>query len=272
MSLRYALALVFAAALPGSLALAQGSAPEGTARPAVEHRHVVELFTSQGCSSCPPADALLTSLADRADLVALTLAVDYWDYLGWKDTLGSAKHSKRQREYAKVRGDGMVYTPQMVIDGRIHVNGAKINDIDKALGKTSAAVKASSVSVELTADRGKLLIEAGNAQNGASVRECTLYLVSVQRHVDVPIRSGENKGRTLAYTNVVRDITPLGAWSGKAITVKLNARALSQEGADGYVAILQEGMAGPVVGASKLVAVLSEKTDAGVVANSDQQK
>ncbi len=252
-----AIVLTLLVAFPSGSAMAQGTGSGTPGQTAAETRgsvrHVVELFTSQGCSSCPPADALLTRYAARADVVALTLAVDYWDYLGWKDTLGSPKNSKRQREYANSRGDGMVYTPQIVVDGRVHANGAKAAEIETALGKTSADLSGSYVPVEIRTDHASLTIEASGAPGGAAAKECTLWLAMVQRRATVPVRSGENKGQTLTYTHVVRDLMPLGSWSGKPLTVRLDTRTLAQNGVDSYVALLQSGTIGPIMGASQLV-------------------
>ena len=111
-------------------AWAQSASPAGL-KPVM----VVELFTSQGCSSCPPADVVLNTIAHRKDVIALTLPVDYWDYLGWKDTNASPRFTERQRAYAKSRGDGLIYTPQAVVNGLVHVNGASQHDVEQAIGK-----------------------------------------------------------------------------------------------------------------------------------------
>jgi hypothetical protein len=110
------------AAATASPSLAQD--PVGAGQPAVIPRAVVELYTSQGCSSCPPADALLKKLSADPSIIALSLPVDYWNYLGWKDTFGSSRNSDRQRNYARARGDGAIYTPQAIVNGEVHVNGA----------------------------------------------------------------------------------------------------------------------------------------------------
>ena len=124
-------------------------------------RAVVELFTSQGCSSCPPADAFLGDLAKRDDVIALTLAVDYWDYLGWKDTFASPAHSKRQAAYAKRRGDGQVYTPQMVLNGRRHAIGSHRSEVLKVLAQETEFGKKSWVPVTLKSDNKAIMVSAG---------------------------------------------------------------------------------------------------------------
>src|SRR5262249_38071684 len=137
------LAIVAVAAGLAGISLASAAEElkaDGQSQAGVARRAVVELFTSQGCSSCPAADALLKRLADRDDLVALSLSVDYWDYLGWRDTLASPKFAERQRAYARARGDGAIYTPQAVVNGMAHVNGSDEGQIARAIERTSKAL------------------------------------------------------------------------------------------------------------------------------------
>ncbi len=212
---------------------------------------VVELYTSQGCSSCPPADALLRKLAGRRDIIALTLPVDYWDYLGWKDTFASARYSERQRAYAKNRGDGLIYTPQVVVNGLAHVNGAKDSDIERAIEKTTAQFKASEISLKVWADRGQLVIETGTRANGLPA-EATIWLATVQTSAEIAVRKGENSGRTLTYANVVRELTPIGMWNGKAETIRLERQSVMRAGAETCAVLIQQGTAGPILGAAWL--------------------
>src|SRR5215813_8841702 len=151
------------AGLPG---LAPAQAPQvETADAALPSRAteapkaVVELFTSQGCSSCPGADAVLGRLAERDDVIALSLSIDYWDYLGWRDTLASPKFSERQRAYAHTRGDGAIYTPQAIVNGLIHVNGADEGLIDHMIEKTGKSVAGSLVPVRLSENKERLVVE-----------------------------------------------------------------------------------------------------------------
>ncbi|HXF54190.1 MAG TPA: DUF1223 domain-containing protein [Hyphomicrobiaceae bacterium] len=188
------------------------------AGPEARRMSVVELFTSQGCSSCPPADALLKTYADRPDVVALTLNVDYWDYLGWKDTLASPKYTKRQRHYAKAFG-GQPYTPQVVINGAEHVIGSHAAEIDLAIERTSARLQAASVPLALVSDGRTLTIEIGAGP--ALGLSGTVWLAAVRPRVDVDIERGENRGRKLSYFNVVRELTPVGMWSGKPVRLEL---------------------------------------------------
>jgi len=211
---------------------------------------VVELFTSQGCSSCPAADALLAQLAGRGEVVALSLSVDYWDYLGWRDTLANSKFTERQRAYAKARGDGAIYTPQIVVNGLAHVNGSDEGQILQAIDKTSSAVAAQRVPVRLSEDKGKLIVEAGAAPAGTAVKDATLWLAVMSPKVEVSIGRGENQGRKVTYTNVVRELIPIGSWSGKPLTVELQRQAILRPGADRCAVLLQQGHAGPIVGAA----------------------
>jgi hypothetical protein len=220
------------------------------ARAALQSKAVVELFTSQGCSSCPNADALLGTLAAREDVVALSMSVDYWDYLGWKDTLASPKFSERQRAYAKARGDGAIYTPQAVVNGLLHVNGSDEAQIGRHIDKTGKTLGASHVGLRLSRDKDRLIVEAGAAPPGATPKEATLWLAVVSSKVTVPIERGENQGKSVTYSNVVRELIPVGLWNGKAMTVQLERHSFMRPDADGCAVFLQQGKAGPIVGAA----------------------
>ena len=213
---------------------------------------VVELFTSQGCSSCPNADAVLARLAERDDVIALSLSIDYWDYLGWKDTLASPKFSERQRAYASTRGDGAIYTPQAVVNGLVHVNGADEELIGRTIEKTGKTMAGSLVPVRLSESKERLVVEAGPVPTGAQGKEATLWLAVIAAHVTVPISRGENQGKTITYNNVVRDLMPIGMWSGKPMIVQLERHSFMRPGADRCAAFLQQGRAGPIVGAAIL--------------------
>jgi hypothetical protein len=228
------------------VAYAQGAAKPGAGSTPV--KGVVELFTSQGCSSCPEADALLGRLARRDDVIAISLSVDYWDYLGWKDTLARAKFTERQKAYAKVLGDGMVYTPQAVINGLAHVNGSDAVQVERALDRT--AKSAAHVPVRVTSSDGKLVVDIADAPAGTVAKEATIWLAVISRSVEVPIQRGENRGKTVTYSNVVRELIPLGIWSGKATTVRLERHTFMHKGADGCAVLLQQGQAGPIVGSA----------------------
>jgi hypothetical protein len=219
---------------------------------APEVKAIVELFTSQGCSSCPKADAVLAQLANRSDIIALSLPVDYWDYLGWKDTLASPKFSERQRAYAMARGDGAIYTPQAVVNGIAHVNGGDEAAIGRDIEKTGKLISAAHVPVRLSEDKDRLVVETGSRQGAGTAKDATLWLAVVAKSVTVPISRGENEGKTVTYSNVVRELMPIGMWSGKPITVQLARHSFMRPGADACVAFLQQGKGGPIVGAAHL--------------------
>jgi hypothetical protein len=249
-SIFVALAAAGAGALVvGSASMAKaGKASSNPATPTT----VVELFTSQGCSSCPTADALLQSYADRPDVIALTLPVDYWDYLGWKDTLASPKFSARQRAYAKARGDGRVYTPQVVVNGLKHTVGSSAREIDRAIAVTNPKIEPIRVGVTVRSANDHLVIGLEAARDASKVTEATIWLALISRKVEVQIKRGENHGRTVVYHNVVREWMPVGMWNGTAATIKLAHHAVKQSDVDGCAVIVQHGDAGPIVGAAML--------------------
>lgn len=242
--------VLFAAALflPPPPVLAEQNDP----RPAFSQpiKSVIELFTSQGCSSCPPADALLKHYAERTDVVALSLPVDYWDYLGWKDTLASPRNSQRQRAYAKSRGDGAVYTPQVVVNGVAHVVGSRAGEIEAAIAKTDRAFQDHQVPVRFWREGSALVIQTGEAPPGMPAKEAIVWLAVVQKTVDVPVKRGENSGRTLTFYNVARELTPVGTWNGKPIMIRLALAALMRPDTEACAVLLQQGEAGPIIGAA----------------------
>ena len=160
---------------------------------------VIELFTSQGCSSCPPADALLAELGKRPGLITLSFSVDYWNYLGWHDTLSSPANSERQRDYARRRGDGQVYTPQAVVDGVMHVNGSNEAAIEMAVRTAGKKFGAAKVPVSMRAEDSTLVIDIGMAPEGSDQREATVWLAVAKDKETVAITRGENRGKTITY-------------------------------------------------------------------------
>jgi hypothetical protein len=201
-----------------------------------EPRAVIELFTSQGCSSCPPADRLVGELARDPSIVAMSLPVDYWDYLGWKDTLANPRHTARQRGYARVRGDREVYTPQAVINGVLHAPGSDKAAIEAAIGKTHLDPASLSVPVSLSfaAKRMEVTVGANDGQNGE------VWLCELAKNVPVAVASGENEGRTIIYHNVVRRWVRLGEWNGIARAFTVPTGDLG-EGIDALAVIVQAG-------------------------------
>lgn len=213
---------------------------------------VVELFTSQGCSSCPPADALLGDLTKRKDVVALTFPVDYWDYLGWKDTLGSPAHTKRQRAYARARGDRQVYTPQMVLNGRYHVIGSRRSQVLAKINELSRTKNVIHVPITLQPTRETLTVEATMPPVELADKQATLWLIMFKKKAIISIKRGENNGRTITYHNVVRQMLPIGKWTGKPMKITLPKAELMAQGYDGCVALLQVNGGGPVLGVAYL--------------------
>ena len=206
-----------------------------------EPRAVLELFTSQGCSSCPAADKLLGELAKDPSLLPLTLAVDYWDYLGWKDTLALKGHAARQRAYAGTRGDREVYTPQMVVNGVAHVPGGDKAAIERAIAESRKqsnplvlAVKAS-----LAGDKLTVSVPAKDGQNPGDV-----WLCPIVKAVPVKIGRGENRGHTIVYTNVVRRWIKIGEWTGKAQTFSVPLKEFQSGDIDSVAVMVQSGGAG----------------------------
>jgi len=171
---------------------------------------VVELFTSQGCSSCPPADALLGKLSADPRLIALSLHVDYWDYLGWKDKFASPKFTARQKDYAHHARDKMVYTPQMVVQGRDRMVGSKAGEVQAAIGAALAAVRPTQL---VLTRKGDVLMIAAAPVAGAKA-PIRVQLVRFSPAENVVIERGENAGKTVTYHNVVTSWQVLGKWDG----------------------------------------------------------
>jgi hypothetical protein len=243
-------AILTLAGLAGLLGPAEGRAQASATSAQV--KAVYELFTSQGCSSCPTADDLLGRLSKRDDVIALTLPVDYWDYLGWRDTLARPEFTARQKAYARVLGDGMVYTPQAVVSGLAHVNGINMDKIERVIERTARPFAAARVPINLSAAEGRLHIDVASSPDGVAAKEATVWLASVASSVKVPILRGENQGRTIVYSNVVRALMPVGTWSGKEMIVQLDRQTFMHGSADRCVVFLQQGHGGPIVGAAVL--------------------
>jgi hypothetical protein len=212
---------------------------------------VIELFTSQGCSSCPPADALLGELAEKPDFVALSFSVDYWDYLGWHDTLASPSNSERQRNYAKARGDGRVYTPQMVVDGVAHVNGGDEAALKAAVATAEKRLAHVKVPIAMHADGDTLVVDVGAAPEGSDKRGATVWLAVAKEVEKVEIARGENRGRDLSYHHAVRELSPIGMWHGEAIKLRLPLNDLKTMGGDCLFALLQVEDYGPILGGAE---------------------
>ena len=242
---------IAAFALLGAAAIAPQRAEAG------EPRAVIELFTSQGCSSCPAADRLLGELARDSSLVTLTLPVDYWDYLGWKDTLALHGNTNRQRAYSLARGDRAVYTPQVVVNGVVHVLGSDKAAIERAIAQTRNKAAMLRLPVRMTVADGTVTVRLPAADvppdGGAEV-----WLCPITGNAPVQIGRGENRGRMIVYHNVVRRWIKLGEWTGKAetFTLPLSALAVGEvtlKDIDAVAAVVQDGASskpGLMLGAS----------------------
>jgi len=214
-------------------------------------RAVLELFTSQGCTSCPPADAILGEYAGKSDIIALSFPVDYWDYLGWKDTLASHENTQRQKGYSEARGDRQVYTPQIVVNGATHVVGSNRTDIEAAL----AASAPLPVAITMEPGTDSTMVTVG-ASPSPGKRKGTIWLALYDDPITVPIERGENTGKTVTYHNVVRKLRPIAMWKGKEVTVELPKSELDQAEVSRCAVILQtehdDGLPGPILGAATI--------------------
>jgi hypothetical protein len=222
-----------------AVALCAGAAMIGPAK-AAEPRAVVELFTSQACSSCPPADKLIGELASDPTVIALTMPVDYWDYLGWKDTLADSRFTARQKAYSAMRGDRDVYTPQAVVNGAVHVNGSDRSGIDGAISATQISGKAMSVPVTVTQSGNHINVSVA-AASGDSASHGEVWICAVARAVRINIGRGENRGREVTYHNVVRNLLKVGDWTGAAEQWTVPLENLSGDGVDATAVFVQDG-------------------------------
>jgi hypothetical protein len=211
---------------------------------------VLELFTSQGCSSCPAADALLDKLSQRSDIVALAYHVDYWDYIGWPDTFGAKDNSDRQRDYAEGFGSSRIFTPQLVVNGRGSVVASREGEVDAALASAALPV---TIDLAVGGD-GMLEISVPPAEGN---REAVMWLVTFVDRAEVEIERGENKGKTVAYTQIVTDRHVLGMWeSATGTEMRVPIGELLDAPANGVAVLIQEernGMPGPILGAASYV-------------------
>ena len=217
------------------LALAQGARADGPV--------VVELFTSQGCSSCPPADALLAELADRNDVIAMALHVDYWDYIGWKDSFADPAFTKRQKKYAYAAGTRTIYTPQIIVNGRDHVVGAKPMKLADLIARHKSAGHAVTVEVDRRGETVVVEVAASDAKKAGVLR-----LAVLEPSKTVAIKRGENAGRTITYRNIVRELVDVATWDGTgtdSFTIRL------PQGARAVVFVQADGM-GPILGAARV--------------------
>jgi hypothetical protein len=212
------------------------------------HPVVVELFTSQGCYSCPPADEYVGVLKQRENVIALAYHVDYWDYIGWKDPFATPTNTQRQRGYSKAMGLWSIYTPQMVIDGRLEGVGSRTREIAEKIGRVSTMSLADRVSipvaVEVSPETLSIKVEGGAAPKGGDI-----WLVTYDEEKTTAIPRGENAGKTLTEYNIVSGVWRLGDWNGQPISTQVAVKDLEIT-ADNAVIMLQEKGQGVIYGAA----------------------
>lgn len=198
---------------------------------------VVELFTSQGCHSCPPADKIIGKLAKEKDVLGLSWHVDYWDYLGWKDTFASRENTERQYSYAKSLRERQVYTPQAIINGRAHEVGSREDNLRNLASHFSASNKGMVVSINANIGDDSLNIQIDDTPLGDN---STLYMVYFDADNTVKITRGENTGKTITYHNVVKKIQPLGMLKPSGMNMDFPLSEIKREGTDSAALILQK--------------------------------
>jgi hypothetical protein len=226
MRFSFALAALLSAA---ALAPAQAGGVKG----------VVELFTSQGCSSCPPADKVFGEIIEQNGVVGLAWHVDYWDYLGWKDTFSSAAATSRQRAYARGIGERGVYTPQIIVNGdTVAKNSSFRQSIASALSGSLP------VALDAKVSDGSLVVTAGGGDG-----EANLVLVTYDNSQNVPIERGENAGTTVNYRHAVEGVQTIGMWKGKSLTVELPGAEYAPKKGQGCAILLQRVSSGGAPGA-----------------------
>ena len=244
-------AVPVAAILSAVIALV-ASAPLWQARAQDQPVAYLELFTSQGCASCPAADKLIASFNEEADVLAVTMPVKLWDFLGWADTLATDALTKRQIAYSVARGDRDVFTPQLVVNGKASLIGSDRAAIDAAI-RTARTTGGLPLPIDLEASAGVLSVVVGEAD--IAYEDATLWLLVIDREVTVPIGGGENRGRRLDYHNVVRAMRPIGMWKGDPLAFDLPLSDL-EEGADMACVVIAQvnSFKGPgaVIGAGAL--------------------
>lgn len=252
MTLRHSLTIVFyalfAAALYAAAALAPSLSSEARAgdRPVV----VAELFTSQGCSSCPPAEAYLEDLAERADVIALEFHVDYWDYIGWEDPFAKKSYTDRQKQYMRALHSRYVYTPQIVIDGAKHVVGSDRMKVELAIrDRQDEKREADMPKVRvLKSGENALTVSVDGDPHG---RIYDLFLITYDKEHRTEVKRGENRGRTLVNRNVVRDALLIRQWMGEDFEQEIPVEKFAEAG--GWVLLLQQAGHGPIAAAEQIL-------------------
>ncbi|ARO32101.1 DUF1223 domain-containing protein [Rhizobium sp. L9] len=227
MSPRFLISLIAGVAFAGSLHAEDGK-PRG----------VVELFTSQGCSSCPPADAAFRKLVNQGDVIALAYHIDYWNYLGWADTLSSKENTERQYGYARTMGRSNVYTPQAIVNGRGHLAGADLTGINSKIDTYSSEGNGLTVPISAAMRGDELEIKIGAGQGKANV-----VMVYFDKEKTIDVEKGENSGKKISYLHSVTNVETVGMWDGKATSLTLPASVLQRPQLEGCAILLQSATA-----------------------------
>ncbi|MBX5227040.1 MULTISPECIES: thioredoxin family protein [unclassified Rhizobium] len=227
MSPRFLIPLIVGIAFSGSLQAEDGK-PKG----------VVELFTSQGCSSCPPADAAFRKLVNQGDVIALAYHIDYWNYLGWADTLSSKENTERQYGYARTMGRSNVYTPQAIVNGRGHLAGADLTGINSKIDTYSSEGNGLTIPVSAAMRGDELEIKIGAGQGKANV-----VMVYFDKEKTIDVEKGENSGKKISYLHSVTNVETVGMWDGKATSLTLPASVLQRPQLEGCAILLQSATA-----------------------------
>jgi len=209
---------------------------------------VVELFNSQGCDMCPPANKLLAEVAEERNVLALSWQVDYWDYQGWKDTMAQSAYTARQEDYNAALGRRGVYTPQMIINGRRQVVGSNKLDLYQTIQSALIANELPmTVHIEASKEGLQVRVDGPKQNKGANIQ-----LVWFNSLVKIKIGAGGNAGKTISYVNVVRDFKTLAVWQGKNLTVPIDLADPGRNGADHLAVLVQEKSGGAILGAARV--------------------
>lgn len=226
-----------------ALAVSAGLSPVAAAE---KRPVVVELFTSQGCSSCPPAEAFLNDLTKRKDVIALEFHVDYWDYIGWKDLFAKPEFTARQKNYVRSMNSRYAYTPQMVIDGREHVVGSHRAKVESKIRKAQSR-SSNAPAIKMRREGMNLIISVGAAKASG---DFVVTMATFDKPHVTKVKRGENRGMTLTNANVVRELVKIGDWNGKAVEFKISLDGTDGDG--GCAILIQKKGHGPVIAAASM--------------------
>ncbi|WP_430395863.1 DUF1223 domain-containing protein [Ferrovibrio sp.] len=238
------LILALALGLPAALGLSSVPARADPPTPVV-----IEMFTSQGCASCPPADLMMQDWANDRQVIALSLHVDYWDYLGWRDTFAKRGHTDRQQAYAKYSGSRQVYTPQAVVNGQYIAVGSNREAVEAAV-RSAMKDRQLALKAERDADGKPLRLAIPGRKEWEG--EATIWLCLFDKRHDVTVQRGENSGKSLSYVNVARAWIDLGRWTGEAATLDLTPKLVSYDWDNRGAVVMVQAKKGQILGAINL--------------------